>query len=643
MDIKILRLKYKNIRDFKELKIDIAEDGNTPHICLIQMPTGTGKTTTMQLLRSVIGGKKIASEYVKSFKPKLFNAEEGFFEVLLKFDNEVYTIGIELDYSLGISSIYTSRPKIIAGGKEKDHNVPSEIKTFMNYDFAKFFIFDGELSGKMLDRSEIIAEIAISLVYGTDKLKWIIHDIERERERRIRANPTRVTNATTRAGLSQLKTKWERANKKLKTLKEQETTFTNSIKKLKKSYQDNDKKVQNAKHIDKDYKVKKENLERKIADAEATLKAHISKLFSIIRNPSLFSNEMRARLEKLSQNLKILGLPKTTSTEFFDALSKTAKHCICGTLLDEEKRKNILENAEKYLSEDDIAVMNAIKSHVSNMPATESIDTLIRDMGALKTGYNTLKQELKILISKVSKEEEDEINKLLEENRGIERKLAIEERQLKMLAATDTREQTDLGCNIENNINMCTRHMKDLEKKLAEAQGNLDFTLQADLLRNIIDRIYRKAIDSLKEEILSKTNKCISDFLGYKDIQIGSINKALILSDREGVSEGQKLAVAYAFLATLFHECQHHFPFVVDSPAGSLDIKVRREVSKRIPTLFEQLVVFITSGERTGFMPGIESYPDIRYFTIHRDLQKPGAVILNSDKAYFHSFHSDEE
>lgn len=53
MEIKILGWSYENIRRFENLAIDLLNGGCTlPHITLVMMRNGTGKTTTIQLIRA---------------------------------------------------------------------------------------------------------------------------------------------------------------------------------------------------------------------------------------------------------------------------------------------------------------------------------------------------------------------------------------------------------------------------------------------------------------------------------------------------------------------------------------------------------------------------------------------------------------
>jgi wobble nucleotide-excising tRNase len=141
-----------------------------------------------------------------------------------------------------------------------------------------------------------------------------------------------------------------------------------------------------------------------------------------------------------------------------------------------------------------------------------------------------------------------------------------------------------------------------------------------------------------------KSNKRIEELLGNDEIRIHKIDQCIMIDKKEGVSQGQSLAVAYAFLATLFEDSSHKVPFVIDSPAGSLDLEVRREVSNLIPQLFPQLVVFILSSERDGFVDGLaEKYDDIQYYTIFKDPSVKGGVLLDNNVDFFMNFHSETE
>ena len=76
-----------------------------------------------------------------------------------------------------------------------------------------------------------------------------------------------------------------------------------------------------------------------------------------------------------------------------------------------------------------------------------------------------------------------------------------------------------------------------------------------------------------------------------EQIVVERIDGNLVLQGRSGASEGQTLAIAYAYICSLFEHSSFDFPFVVDSPAASMDLDVRREVAAVIPQLFKQLLM----------------------------------------------------
>ena len=103
-------------------------------------------------------------------------------------------------------------------------------------------------------------------------------------------------------------------------------------------------------------------------------------------------------------------------------------------------------------------------------------------------------------------------------------------------------------------------------------------------------------------------------------IRVQQIDRCLVLEGQEEGSAGETLSVAYAFLATLFNRVEHQLPFIVDSPANPIDLKVRAKVVELIPRLTPQFVAFTISSERQGFIAPLEiaAKGPINYITLFR-------------------------
>jgi DNA sulfur modification protein DndD len=72
-------------------------------------------------------------------------------------------------------------------------------------------------------------------------------------------------------------------------------------------------------------------------------------------------------------------------------------------------------------------------------------------------------------------------------------------------------------------------------------------------------------------------------------------------------------------------------PFIVDSPAGSLDLKVRPEVARLIPSLCDQFVAFTISSERQSFVNVLHQAANqqVQYLTIFRKTSRMKALLQN--------------
>ena len=144
-------------------------------------------------------------------------------------------------------------------------------------------------------------------------------------------------------------------------------------------------------------------------------------------------------------------------------------------------------------------------------------------------------------------------------------------------------------------------------------------------------------MDKLKNKIKEQTNEKLAKIIRTEQIQVQEIDRHLILRNKSGTSVGQSLAIAYSYLGSMFHESTHQLPFIVDSPAGALDLNVRREVSKILPDLFDQMIIFITSGEREGFTEHFYSLEDnVQFLTINKQIN--GEVKCTEGVTYFKSF-----
>jgi DNA sulfur modification protein DndD len=644
MNLRLLKLTYENIREFSKLELPLtatAEATSPHHVTLVQMPNGTGKTTTMNLLRHALSGTLPEEREVMSFRPLNFSAPKGRFEVTLALDERVITVRLELDYAAGTAKFFTARQEVRGGGLNEGHTLPPEVRYVLTHDFTRLFVFDGELPKKLLKTEQHEAEHAIKALHFLDRLERLKDKVDDAVNAKRQA--AGQTKAASQQGLRNLLTRLENARKGLKELQQKVEASTTELSKKQESLSKGRHRLDELLKQDAGATAKSHDLDKQIEQTKAEIEKNTLSMLRAFRRPSSFSPLVRARIQELGSRMVLLKLPRTTSLEFFKELASQANECICGDPLTPEKRKRILENAERYLSEDNIQNLNAIKHDIRNMAAFDSHAPLVEQVPTLAAKLQEHKQDQQTIQLRVKDEKaREEIISLQKRIKKEEDEVTGLEWGLRLLTEADTSFVKDHNLNEENNIPQCQKQIANLSAKVDEAASTVSFTKKSELLKDILDQVVAKSIAGLKGSIVKGANRRIEGLLGNGDIRIEGISDCIRIHERESVSEGQHLAVAYSFLSTLFEDSPHEVPFIVDSPAGSLDLKVRFEVGSLVPKLFAQLVIFIISSERTEFVRGIEQSKDVQYYTVQKDNARPGKVVVKTSKEDFHRFQSEE-
>ena len=129
----------------------------------IQMPNGTGKTTTLQLLRATLSGsaQQWTSEQIAEFRNNTSLAESGSFIVKLSLNDKLLTFELIFDFQRKKIEYRTT----YGSGIQNGFFPPPIIKKFLNIEFVNLFIFDGELARNLLDDKQTRARDAIDALF----------------------------------------------------------------------------------------------------------------------------------------------------------------------------------------------------------------------------------------------------------------------------------------------------------------------------------------------------------------------------------------------------------------------------------------------------------------------------------------------
>jgi len=618
MKIKILGWEYENIRRIGNLSIDLTkEDGSIYENTFIMMPNGTGKTTTLKLIRAMLtepGANDWKEKEVRSFRPTFKDVSNGKFSLKVMFDQDIYYYILHLDYELGEARYETSRVAK-SGGLEEGHIIPLPLRGILNEEFVDRFIFDGEQAQKTLDTGSEEAERAILYLYQLDKMDNLCYlvnnliDIKQEEgnskitERGVSIYKGRAEKRKKK--YDDLCLKYAKASKELTTKKRKRNSYE-------KRYQDIISKDDGMRKEQEDLNQKKREIRRRISESTG----HI---ISYIKRPYNLQIELHMRLQGLWQNMQTLRLPKNVAKEFFNELAES-EFCICGRCIEDRERTIILENANRYLGQNEFAVLNEVKTALKEYEVDKELGIEKQELRELLSEEQEIDNALDRLAVIMAEKGNHEIMQVKESFEKLDGEIEVLERECLRLNTNDYIGNVDL--TPDNNIHLAYKKMKEAEEAYYKANGTLIFIKKAEKLKTYILAVKKSALEKLKAFIILETNNKVRQIIKNDTVKIKNIIGHLMFEDRETLSEGQNLAVAYAYIGTLFEHSQNQFPFVVDSPAAALDLNMRREIATVMPGLFQQMIIFVTSGERQGFVETYYNRSDVKYYTIEGEKDK---------------------
>lgn len=656
MKIELLGWSSRGLR-CPDVAIQLTTHGKVAPVSLIQMPNGTGKTTTLEMLMATLDGEaeKWNAERVRSFRRASEPAERGEFIVNLLMDDKPLTFELVLDYAAGTARYRTTQPG--SGGVTAGHQPPPALVKFLRPQFINLFVFDGEFADRLLDpaRSEAAKAIdALCQLYLLDDMADFA-DQEWQRATKKRA-------ATTQSGLANWQTKRAQIAKRLGELtdaqskaKKEQTELEASIAKL---------TEQISTHMSRSSGVQ-ERYAKALTDfkeAESKVVLEAGNLMQSIRLPYGLHPRIPNALLALKNNLDILQLPENTSAQFFEELIHE-EHCICGREMTDAAREEIEKRAKQYLGSEEAGVINALKrdiDQVASQPGEKAGYERVAELVGGLTDAVRLRQQADGLVRALRQQQidqgDDKVREWEEQLQKAQGRLAAVVDLLKRISGSGS---DDEDSDKTFSLSLLRRRLDEADRKISEITETVTLNQQTKLIKQLAAEARDVARDQIRALVLAECNKTLRKVLSQDPVQLDHIDECLHLAHQSGASVGQTLAVGYTFLMTVLNRGQNRFPLVVDSPANPLDAGRRRRIGGLIPDLCSQFVGFTISTERLGFVNALEATKvPVKYLTLFRKTagtaplmgglpkhgvtQSPNGVIVE-DRDYFHAFDMEEE
>ncbi|KMS81717.1 hypothetical protein ACH49_01725 [Streptomyces leeuwenhoekii] len=595
-------------------EIDLQRSEEAPHgVSLIQMPNGTGKTTTLNLLRAALSGAASSWGGMEVMKYRKIEGDQshGTFEVRLKLGLERVTIIMNFDFESSRIHYKTTRGE----GQVDGFEPPYEFRRFFSPAFVEAFVFDGELAERLLDEKHLRAEQIVEDLFQIGTLKKL--------EQKVTEHWDKLTknSATDQRGLTRRRNKLEKLSKRLDSCKAEkerlELKRDETANRLKQQHAAYEQEINKEKHRAEELKTREEtamSLKRQVREEALDI-------LDSMRSPNVLSPVFARKLHDLKVGLDRVKLPESAAREFFTELAEE-ELCICGRPIDEHIRVAIRSRAEQYLGSDDVTLLNSMKTAIQDAvgnnheSAEEELRSKLQSLGDVMEDERSARNEVDLL-QRAAAQDDPAVREASEEIKRLEATLSSIEHSLEKFVNGDTSENT-------HDVNVLLERVQEAEEDVAEITKTMTLKRKRDVLRKILRDAHQAARKGILDEVRDAANQRIIELMPHNDIRIMRIEKCLVLDGKEGGSVGENLSVAYAFLASLFNRSEHQLPFIVDSPANPIDLANRSRIGPLIPQLTRQFIAFTISSEREQFVPNLQQAcgDEVQFITLFRKVDE---------------------
>ncbi len=634
MKMTILEIEYKNIRKITTLKLSFTKpDGSVVNNNFIMMANGTGKTTTMELIKGLFDGTATTwpADRIRSFAPTLIEANTGEFSITVKFDDRQYKYFLTMDYKDGTIQVATSAPP---KGREEGLRLPESVRGIFTPEFVRRFVFDGEQAEKSMDSKSNEAAETIKYLYRLDELDEILATNQRIL--------TEIQNTEGKPGssssLSNLRTRQSNVNETRRKLKIRCEELRQKIENLEAEKAEKEKQRQ---ELDKSYETlnqEKNDILKEQQKNRGDIDEIITAILGMIKSPYLLSESLCKRMFELGSSMKKLKLPKTIAKDFFTELA-AAERCICNRCIGERERTAILKRADQYLGSDQQSVLNTIKSSLMNADYDGCVESTFKELAELREQANLLDTQFRTNEEKLIKAGGEKARELQERITVLISEISAARAKLERIESKDENDET---LTPENNLHKAEQMFKYYEQEIAKATRTRTALCKKELVDSLVNEIKLQATTALKQEIIRKTNEKLSQVITDDYVEIENIDRYIKLKGRDGASDGQTLSIAYCFLGTLFEDSELEFPFVIDSPTGKMDFEKRQAVADIIPLVFNQMIAFVQSAEVERFADRFYSNPDSQFLTVVAS-PTDQSVVVHEGIEFFESYQREHK
>ena len=592
MKLNLLGWKCEGLRcpDFN-IQLDYNESSSAT---FLQMPNGTGKTTTLRLLKRSLYKHDFKSTEIEEYKAK--NSEykkEGLFQAKFSVEGKIFYTTIKFDFEKKTYNYLSSLTD--EGGQLSDFKLPEEIENIVDKELVDLLFVDLEQDVKPMFRShQTGAQEAIRKFCKINLLKNIINDFEEYKNKKRKEN---VKSGNIQTEINTEETRINKILNKIIEVEKKVEEYKNYLNETENEYTEGKRRLDEILENDTQHKNKIKEYENRRDNIKSKYDEILIKNFESIKTVGTYENTLKIEVIKFVNDLDEMGLPEEEVRIFFDKILKK-ENCICGELLTTEKIKIIQKEMNSFISIKEAGIITAIKAIVNeNINKKEPVDLKLnsKKIQEYKQELDALNENIKLIRDRALKDDIDLSKKIesLEENRAIKREF-LDKTINQEWKAKHNEENTESLISLKE-------QKKIVEKKLAELSGTRDIEEKVLKLTEIIEEAMKAAENQISKEITLECNKKINIMLTKNPIFINSIEKNIVLDGQLEGSTGQEARIGIIFLLTILERSTIQFPLIVDTPVKGMDNAAKRRTAHFISELKSQFLCFVIDSDKPNF------------------------------------------
>ena len=598
MKFNILEWKSVGLR-CPDFDIKISKDGKT-FPSFIQMPNGTGKTTTLGLLKQSLYNHEFTSKEVWDYsaKKKEEFKKEGYFQIKCEVEGKIFYSKINFNFESKTCSYESSTDD--GGGWKSEFSLPNQISRIINRDIIELLFVDLEKDIKPMFRdNQTGAQEAIKTFCKINLIDRFIVDLDtyktKKRKENVQSGTTSNEIKTEESRETRILNQIEKVNNKIgeykKYLNQTEDEYNKGKDELKSKLEKN-----------ADIKKQLDNLQRKKEEAQSDYDKSLLTNFNTIKKIGTYESDLKNEITDFVSGLDEMQLPEAEARVFFEALIKR-ENCVCGSHLDEDKRNNIITEMENFISSDNASIISRIKDSINQNSKEVSLNDLDKISSEIQKNKHTLDtyiEEIESLTkSQLTKEDLD----LSEKIKNL--KKIRDEKEL-FLKITVKKPYTSRDDDDSESLVSLNEQKKKVEKELARLSKTQLIEERVRYLTRILEEARKDSEIEISNEITIECNKKLNKMSLTNPLFVNSIDEYIKLENKDGVvqsegSTGQEARIGITFLLTILERSSIKFPLILDVPVKGMDFGARRRTAEFISKLDSQFIGFVIDSDKEDF------------------------------------------